>query len=149
MVEGPQIPNDWPANLTVPVVSPLAYLRVQAAKLGEMTRGLVIGDVTTTTADGCSWVSHGLWVVCPAVEGYQAEVLTVRHRQGRPYPVRIEAREFIPYPDDPDPDADMVREADDYDGFRELVRTVLKSSSTVSLVQSLLAQSTDAKLAAS
>lgn len=132
MSEPTTIPNDWPEAISVPIVSPVAYLRIQAAKLGEMTRGLVRGEVSVTARGSSTILS--LDVVVPALDDFRRLILTATHTRTEPYPVQVVADVW---------DEGDEHEAGSYQAFREIVRKILQSPATVTVVQSLMVRSND------
>jgi hypothetical protein len=76
----------WPADFGEPVLlTPLAILRQQGAALGEQTKNLVIGRVTTN-GDANSFIQ--LFSVFCAPLGYQTTLFVVNHGIDL-YPARV------------------------------------------------------------
>lgn len=143
------IPNLWPEEIAVDVITPLALLKTQAGNLTSMTKGVLVADVQTTTADGT--ISLRLQLVAPALNGFRRTVLTATHNYEQPYPVRIEAAVFEPVPDPeygPDPDEpDWRPVAWTLQELIDLVKKSLQSREIKSLIQSLIARSNEATTA--
>lgn len=88
------IPSLWPDDIKVDVVPPVVILRYQAAKIGELTNGIIRADVTTTTGQE-DFVVHRLELIAPLLDGRRYVVLTVTHRSDF-YPVVLEADCYRP-----------------------------------------------------
>ena len=79
-----QIPNLWPEGLQPTVVSPVAILRFQATALGQATRGVLEGQVSSVETGG--EVRHDLDVFAPALN-YKHRILSLEHTKSYVYPV--------------------------------------------------------------
>jgi hypothetical protein len=88
------IPNLWPDDIKVDVLPPLVILRAQASKIHQLTKGVLLGEVTSTE-DSDGFVTHRLDLIAPALDNRRARILSVTHREGF-YPVVIEAECFRP-----------------------------------------------------
>lgn len=88
------IPTLWPEDIKVDVLPPLTILKYQAAKLREITKGILQAEVTTVTGSD-DFVSHRLDLIAPALEGRRFRVLIATHRTDF-YPVVLEADCFRP-----------------------------------------------------
>ncbi len=84
----------WPDDIKVDVVPPVTILRVQASEIGRITKGILRGEVGTTTGAG-DMVSHRLDLVAPSLTGRRVGVLNAIHRADF-YPVVVEADCFRP-----------------------------------------------------
>ena len=94
-----EIPDLWGDDIKVDVLSPLAILKVQGELLGTKTKGLLAG-LTTSGLAGAKQEReeiHQFDLHSPAVN-YTENVLTVRHKQGRPYPVDLRLQTAIDWP---------------------------------------------------
>jgi hypothetical protein len=89
------IPNLWPTDIVLNVVSPLAILRTQAGLLAEMTKGLLIAQVSTIKTEH-GLVRHLLDLIAPALNGYRHRLLTATHHRDMIYPVTVTAECFPP-----------------------------------------------------
>jgi len=130
-----EIPTLWPTEeISVPVVTPLAILRTQASSLSRLTRGLVEGEVVTVTTDTerDRLVQHQLEIVAPALGGYRRRLLSITHAYGEVYPVTVQ---------DEVVGAEQI--AYSQDQCIEAVRGILGSRVMLSVLQSLIARSTD------
>jgi hypothetical protein len=88
------IPNLWPEDIKVDVLPPLTILKYQAAKLREITKGILEAEVTTVSGPE-DFVTHRLDLIAPALEGRRSRILSVTHRVDF-YPVVLEAECFRP-----------------------------------------------------
>jgi hypothetical protein len=86
----------WPDDIKVNVQPPIAILRTQATEIGKITKGILKGEVSTTTGVD-DFVTHRLDLVAPALGGRRVGVLNATHRSDI-YPVVIEADFFKPQP---------------------------------------------------
>ena len=137
------IPNLWPADLAVGVVSPRALLKTQASNLSPMTKGLLDGEVLT--AAGHSQVSHRLQLIAPALNGLRRTILTVSHGRDEPYPAWVDADCFKPDEEDIErqPDVEWRPTAWTFEELLALVKKALESNHVRSAIQSLLALSSE------
>lgn len=153
------IPSLWPDDIRVDLVPPVAVLRAQAAKLGQITQGILDADVTTVTGEK-DFVVHRLDLIAPALAGRRYRALTVTHRADY-YPVVLEADCFRPKTraaafDDPYRAAFAVAGAEeltwprpndwrpttaDQDDFLKKVGEVLRSKEVRSVIESMIALS--------
>jgi hypothetical protein len=126
------IPNLWgdlpPADA---ILAPLSILRHQAGLLSDMTQGMLIGEVKTTTGEQ---ISHVLIVRVPAMGNYSIKLVYASHGPTL-YPVEM----FNPQ------DSILFR-CDDESSFKAKLGDILTSSSSKKLIQGLL---TAAKASAS
>jgi len=153
------IPSLWPDDIKVDVLPPLAILRVQASKIHQLTKGVLLGDIQTVTgSDG--FVSHRLDLIAPALDKRRKSIVSVTHREAF-YPVVIEADCFRPKVQPSPagyagaamnlvigssewPDANDWRPiADGQDEFIRRVGEVLKSKEVRAVIDSLLALSNE------
>jgi hypothetical protein len=150
------IPDLWPDDIRVDVLTPLAILRTQAGLLSSKTQGTLLAQVMTTTTD--EWVQYQLDLIAPLLERYRVSLLTARHQLEEAYPVTVTARAFLPNPAKrrlfvppdfvkipSDLPADQ-RVASTQEEFIELVREVLQSATTRSRIQSLIARGNETRL---
>jgi hypothetical protein len=153
------IPNLWPDDIKVDVLPPLAILRVQASKIHQLTKGVLLGDIQTLTgSDG--FVSHRLDLIAPTLDNRRKSVVSVTHREAF-YPVVIEADCYRPKiqqqpigyagaamslvigaPEWPDA-KDWRPIADSQEEFLRRVGEVLKSKEVRAVIDSLLALSNE------
>lgn len=88
------IPNLWPDDIKVDLLPPVTILRAQANKIGEITQGILEGEVTTVTGEK-DLVTHRLDLLAPSLDGRRVRVLSATHRDDF-YPVVLEADCFLP-----------------------------------------------------
>lgn len=119
--------NLWPANIADSnLVTPVSILKEQAALLGEQTRQLVIGEVTTDTT-GNLFVHH-FYIVAPTLS-YKFELFTVTHGISfYPLTLRHGGNNI------------SMTKNDGFASFKENLKTIFSSESTVNVVHSILAQ---------
>jgi hypothetical protein len=132
-----EIPSLWPDSaLQVDTLSPSTILRVQAAELSRLTRGILRGEVNKVLLDNV--VEWQFDVVAPAAGNLRRRIATVHHELDGAYPVQLielRARAL---------EIDTERyEAASQEQFIKLLESWLKSTSVVSTVQSLLARSNE------
>jgi hypothetical protein len=75
-----KIPSFWSREAVKPrIITPLAFLRVQASKLGEETRGLLLGEITTTMSESKRKnVEHHLDIIAPALDNQRLRIVVAR-----------------------------------------------------------------------
>ena len=123
-----QVRDLWPADIGVAtLITPVSILREQAALLGEKTSNLVQAEVKTTS-EGAR-VMHSFYLVAPAMNKYRYRLLYVTHDVAL-YPLNIV---FDP--------ANSQVTAKSQDAFVEQLGKLLSSEKTITIVQSLVAQS--------
>ena len=114
----------WPSNIAdANLVTPLSILKEQAALLGEKTRQLVKGEVTTQTTG--SLFVHSFCLLAPTV-GYRYELFRVTHYVSF-YPLNVI------YLNDTKP---LRTEAE----FKDKLKEIFSATHTVNTVQSILSQ---------
>lgn len=163
------IPSLWPEDIKVDILPPLTILKLQAAKLREITHGVLRAEVTTVEGPD-DLVAHRLDLIAMALDGRRVRVLTAIQRTEF-YPVVLEAQVYLPtkvsaqavkslamqgiavatgvdtrteYPtrDWPPPD-DWRPVANDQDEFLKRIAEVLRSPTVRSIIDSLLALSNE------
>jgi hypothetical protein len=148
------IPDLWPDDIRVDVLAPLQILRVQEALLGKKLQGVLEASVSMTTTD--KFVAYQFDLIAPFLRGRRERLFTTTHARGRIYPVTVEAECFVPK----NLVANMtvlaevdklfqlptsLREAATQEEFVNLVREILHTGYVRSLIQSLVAQSNEAR----
>lgn len=92
-----EIPNLWPDNLaSSEEKSPLAILKIQAALLGEKTKGIVEGRVTKfryEEDDDPSQLHYSFSVIGPALGQYRADLFALHTSLKSLYPIKINVYE--------------------------------------------------------
>ena len=119
----------WPTDFgeRSGLLTPLAILRQQGSMLGEQTKNIVIGRVSTQS-EGETFVQR-FSVYCPPL-GYQTELIAVKHGIDL-YPAAvIAAHESGPYPSAANPDE-----------LKAILKEVFARPKTKKTIASLLAQS--------
>jgi hypothetical protein len=145
----PVIESDWPADIAIEVVSPLAYLKTQAAALSQLTKGVIEGKVSTATiATGGGpeteeKSTHTMLIVAPALEDAEIEILEIEHSGDLMYPCWLDARSLK---FDGSLYGNFEPRQATYDELRKTVRAVLQSPETTGRIQSLLARINETKL---
>jgi hypothetical protein len=130
----PTIPNLWPEDIKVDVLSPLAILRAQAGLMGQMTRGLIEAEVTTTATEH-GRVEHQLDLIAPALDGYRQRILIASHDEESVYPVGLYWYET----DDNMEDGDAYND----DEFIQAVGKALRSGAVRAVIASLIYRSNE------
>lgn len=159
------IPSLWPDDIKVDVLPPLTILKLQAAKLHGITKGILDAEVTTVTGPD-DLVTHRLDLIAPTLDGRRTRVLVATQRTEF-YPVLIEAEVYRPtkvsaqavrnlamqgmaaamgvdtrseYPTrDWPPVNDWRPVANNQDDFLKRIAEVLRSPTVRSIIDSLLA----------
>ena len=126
------IPDLWPGDLTVDVLSPLAILRAQASLLEQKTKGLLRAEVTTNVVEKKD-VQHQFDIVAPALNKYRYRVLVASHKPDLVYPVVIRWS----------PDAYEIEYSESE--LLHALGNILSSVSVRSVIDSLIAKSNEAK----
>jgi hypothetical protein len=146
------IPSLWPNEFKIDVQTPYTILRVQAAQLGRVTRGILEGAVETETSK--EKIQHRLVIIAPAYNGYRHTLIVALHNPDLPYPAEVRAealaekvRRENTFSTAIGPIYDTVYpSAHNDDQMQALVRSALHSEKTMAAVLSLIAKSNEAKL---
>ncbi len=119
------MPDDlWPSNIAdSKLTSPIIILKEQAALLGEKTKNLVKGEITTLPF-GPNFVHH-FYLIAPTIH-YKYELFQVSHGISF-YP--LELRQGV-----------QKNSLDDEEGFKEALKTLFSSTATLNAVHSILAE---------
>ena len=88
------IPSLWPEDIKVDVLPPLTILKLQAAKLHEITKGILHAEVTTVTGPD-DLTAHRLDLIAPTLDDRRVRILTATQRTEF-YPVVVEAELYRP-----------------------------------------------------
>lgn len=156
--------TDFWGDITTNVLSPIAILRHQAGQLRHRTKGLLEADVKTELDAGVA--THKFVIVAPALDRYALSLFEAYHSEALVYPVRVK---FKPWDDQaatdytkaydefkygkslielhrtkPPDRKSGLRSASTQEEFFELLRLVLTSGYTKSVITSLLAKINDA-----
>src|SRR4051812_24478026 len=79
----------WPDDIKAKVQTPLAILQARASELTDMTKGVLVGKVSSTTDSAGDQSYHSLDAVVPALKNLRQRLLTVRHKINMFYPAYI------------------------------------------------------------
>jgi len=82
----------WPEDIKPRVQTPLAILRARANELTEITKGVLIGKVSSTSDTMQAQAYHSLDAVVPALRNLRQRLLTVRHGVKAVYPAYLDAK---------------------------------------------------------
>lgn len=145
------IPDLWGQAITVNVLTPAAILNTQAALLKRKTQGIVVAELATTT-DSKNIVTIKLDLVAPAVDNFRASVLAVRHKADYVYPALVSTSAFSGKGGGPFGDLawrgvedQLSQLAETETQFVSLLQEALQSGFILSIVQSLIAKSNEAR----
>jgi hypothetical protein len=119
------MPDDlWPSNIAdANLITPVTILKQQAALLGEKTKQLVAGEVTTQTT-GNLFV-HSFYIAAPTL-GYKYELFQVHHSINF-YPITFKYLNTT---------TQLASEAE----FKDKLKEILAAQHTLNVVHSILAQ---------
>ena len=76
------------------VQAPLTILKTCGAELTQLTRGILIGQVSTFPNTDQKWVFHSLDAVVPALKNLRQRLVTVKHEIKMIYPAFVDAEAF-------------------------------------------------------
>jgi hypothetical protein len=147
------IPDLWPEDLSVNILTPAAILKGQAAKLAEKTKGLLEAEVTTSEepraaagpldltrtdaqSTGNTLIVHDFDLIAPALQNYRHRVMVAKHSAALCYPASVMSEALIHGP--------IV--ANSEQEFIQLVGTILQSVAVRAVIQSLIARSNEAQV---
>ncbi len=88
------LPDLWPDSIRTTVLSPIAILRLQAAKLKERTKGLLEAEVITSDGgmeNGSAFAIHRFEVVANNPVRTRHQMLTATHHKKLLYPATVES----------------------------------------------------------
>lgn len=134
------IPDLWPSDIDLNVVTPLAILKSQARWFAAKTGGLLKASVVSK--DDASMSVHKFNLEAPELE-YVVTVITAWHPRHQVYPVRIDSFALVDRDSADEENSSLSCETQS--DFVNSVSHVLKSKSVRGLIESLIAQS-NAKL---
>jgi hypothetical protein len=118
------------------VRTPNMILSEQAAKLGELTRNILRGEVSQVSDVAPGFFAYALDIVAPVLDDFRVTVLRVSHALAL-YPVAVED----PFDDSPGWDEIPTPECQSQEEFVGLVRRILGSRAVHGVIANLLAQS--------
>ena len=146
-----KIPDLWGHAISVDVLTPAAILNTQATLLKRKTQGIVIAELETTEGSK-NIVTIKLDLVAPAVDNFRATVLAVRHKADYVYPALVTSSAFAGKGGGPFGDLkwggvedQMSKLAETEMQFISLLQEALQSGPILSIVQSLIAKSNEAR----
>ena len=84
----------WPDDIRPKIQTPLAILRARAIELNDLTKGVLIGSVSSTTDAVKKQRYHSLDVTVPVLRNLRQRLFTIRHGSEMVYPVYIDAGLF-------------------------------------------------------
>ena len=114
----------WPSDLAEDIPnSPKDIMQIQAAKLGEKTKNVVVAEIDTRVASNGEFI-HKFIIRAPALGNYKYELFTIYHTIAL-YPVHDET--MWPY-------------ENEY-LFKEFLKDKLTADETVQIVKALISQS--------
>lgn len=76
------------------VQAPLTILKACGAELTQLTRGVLIGQISTHPNLDQKWVFHSLDAVVPALKNLRQRLVTVKHEIKMLYPAFVDAEAF-------------------------------------------------------
>lgn len=148
-----KIPDLWGHSISVDVLTPAAILNVQAALLKHKTQGIVIAELQSET-DNKNIVTINLDLIAPAVDNFRARVLAVRHKADYVYPALVTSSAFSGKGGGSIGDLKwggledgLSMLAHTETEFVSLLQEALQSGVVLSIVQSLIARSNEARQA--
>src|SRR5262245_2324005 len=80
----------WPQDIDVDTLTPREILEMQAKLLSEVTKGLVVAEVTESSESKNQTVLLELNLVAPNL-GYRRQILTVRYTSELFFPAFVDA----------------------------------------------------------
>jgi hypothetical protein len=123
----------WPESaLSVNVRTPVAVLREQARALTDITKGILVGDVSSSESASKKTVLHNLDVIAPALGGFRRRLVTLSHHSDQVYPVSLSADMYI------------AESSPDTASLENTLALLFGSKGVISMLTSLIAQSNEA-----
>jgi hypothetical protein len=89
----------WPDDLRPKIQTPLAILQARASELRDVTKGILIGRISSTADEAKKQTYHSLDVQVPVLNNFRQRLLTIRHDVKMVYPVYID-KEMLDDSDD-------------------------------------------------
>jgi hypothetical protein len=84
----------WPDDIRPKIQTPLAILQARANELRDLTKGVLIGNISSTTDKSKKQTYHSLDVLVPVLNNFRQRLLTIRHDIRMVYPSYIDADLF-------------------------------------------------------
>jgi hypothetical protein len=146
-----KIPDLWSNAIDVDVLTPAAILNTQASLLKRKTQGIVIAEVGSSV-DSNKIVTITFDLVAPGIDNFRARVLAVRHKAEYVYPALVSTSAFsgkgggffgdLKWGGIED---QLSKLAETETEFIGLLQEALRSGFILSMVQSLIARSNEAR----
>src|SRR5438477_454919 len=86
------IPDLWPDDIKVNVLSPVAILKVQEGLLARKTQGKLQAKLTCAESDRL--VQYQLDLIAPILNFYRERLLSATYERGRYYPAMVKSECF-------------------------------------------------------
>jgi hypothetical protein len=129
-----EITNLWPDFTAEKVRTPKTVLKEQAALLGEKTKNLILGEVTTDkipNSNGKEVISEELYLVVPSLGNYRYKLVELYHEPALVYPL-YKGWNLV--------DGLNPLEINDEADLTKYLSSVFTDKKTKTIIQSLLAQ---------
>ena len=143
------IPSLWPDDIKVDVLTPLMILRAQAGLLSRITKGILEAEVVVEQAKlggngGTPVTQIHLDLIAPALNRSGYRILTTQYSDEMAYPTHIQSN----YVANEDliaalTSSEYKKAPSNEKEFINSVSNILRSSKTMSLIQSLIARSNE------
>src|SRR5437764_5610666 len=134
-MSGP-IPDLWPEEVKIDVVTPLAIMRYQAGLLRKRTSNLLTAEVQSEQEE--NQVMQHFQLVAPGLGYYQYRLFSVQHPPQLVYPVGIKAPGILFHPVESTGVSVDYGEANTQEEFIDCVSRILHSPRTKAIIQSLI-----------
>jgi hypothetical protein len=132
-----EIPDLWPSEIDKPnIITPVAIMKIQAARLRERTHGLIEAEITERH-DGTRQ-HHDFTLVAKALGYSRYRVLVASHDAEQVYPVSVEAEALMNERGEGGEETAWTPEQ-----FIEVLATVLRNQTVKSRILSIIAQSNE------
>ncbi len=119
----------WPDDIGhSKLIAPVAILRRQASLLGEKTKNIVKGDVTSHFDQQRGAFSYSFLLVAPALDNYRYKLFSIYHK-------------VLFYPLELYPEIDPDKTIENQDELLEALKKEFNSEKTRGVIQSMIAQS--------
>lgn len=148
-----RIPDLWGPKISVDVLTPIAILNAQVTLLKQKTQGIVLAELKSSVDDK-QIVTILFDLVAPAVGNFRSRVLAVRHKADFVYPALVTSGAFnvdyaaalslgeLKWGAAEDQYSKLARTEDE---FLSLLQEALQSGPIMSIVQSMIARSNEAR----
>lgn len=124
------IPDCWPDSFQAVAdpLTPTSILKMQAAKLGEKTGGIILGEVQARVLG--ETIRSDFNLIVPALSNYRYRLLSITHGFEQ-YPVEIHGI----------PGREVLLSGNNEGEFLDALRQILQSESTRRVIESLIEHS--------